>query len=1041
MVETNYKDGLVQLFLDDELKLESASVNGVTIGTYVEYEDVTVEKKDYDTALAGKDASLTFIEVMADGYISVDAGGKVTNINVNGGTLSGSPLCENARGYYGAAICLTSSDYTAAGTGALLITGGTFTNCAVNPSGGWLGHGGAIETYCGTLSVTDSLFIGNCADGTEFPPEGTTEQGRFLSGAAGGALALLYSTNTVTGGTFSGNSAYFGGAIQQNSGTLTVTGTLFTGNFTSGDVTSDHPTGNAGGAVELHNGATASITGSTFSGNYSRSGGAIYSDTFNKLVSEAAVTGSTFSDNAADYQGGAIYNYASMTVSNSVFTGNKVTDEETDPFKSRAFGGAIANTDNGTMTVTGGSFTGNTAFSGGAVATFIEYGAAGTADFTVKDAAFLNNTASYAGGGLYIQVVTEEAISVIGAEFSGNTAGYAGGAICQSWGTMAVAGGIFTSNSAANDGGAIAIWDYLENATAISDAEFTSNTALYGGAISHSYSAAPLDISGCMFTGNGGATTAQGGAIWNNWTDYGPNGVVTISGCTFSGNAARQGGAVYNDGNMKLEDVTLATESDTVFNGGSLAFAGANKLAADVVNDGKITFSVSGGDNALVDDLGKFSGSGTYLLKLAAEAASSGAAFAASAGTFSGSLSVKLGDVASSDSFTLDGGVIGNDLAVAGETVLRLKEAEGALSVKTEALENLVPAVSKDGSILVWTDDAAPEAGFLVEIASGGSFDAAIRIATDGTAFDVAGRAGDYSCRTARADGAFTADSASWTDADASPRQVASGANGRADVFFAQVSANDVWTAEYQARNLITGECVAIAGKNRVRDTFSGSASDANILYLSDTDNGDALFMDDIYSEFGDSARLNLIREVRAGAGDDVVDMTSERYTAELAGMTVRGGDGDDVLWGASGGNSLFGDAGNDRIAGGSGDDVIAGGAGNDVLHGGGGGNDVFTFGENWGADTVEQFADGSVTLWFESGDIANWNAETLTYADGNNSVTVSGVAADKVTLKFGSDKSEQFNALSAAGAFLGSTTEAVFETEAARTNGILASL
>ena len=61
--------------------------------------------------------------------------------------------------------------------------------------------------------------------------------------------------------------------------------------------------------------------------------------------------------------------------------------------------------------------------------------------------------------------------------------------------------------------------------------------------------------------------------------------------------------------------------------------------------------------------------------------------------------------------------------------------------------------------------------------------------------------------------------------------------------------------------------------------------------------------------------------------------------------------------------------------------------------------------------------------------------------SDGANSVKVSGVTADKVTLKFGDDGSAQYKDLAAAGAFLESTAEAVFETEAARQNGILASL
>ena len=1030
MVEVNFKDGSVQLYLGDTLKLEEAVINGydfeygLTIGSYVNEEwesdpetgewfsTVTRSDADYDSAVVGKGGALLNANVSDDGSVFSDAGGIISGINITGGTLSGSVVCENASGWYGAGICLTASN----GAGGVFLSGSTFTRCEVNPLNGYTGHGGAIETYGGVFSASDSIFTGNSANGFK---------------AAGGAPALMYSENTITGGTFSGNAAYFGGAIQQNAGTMTVTGASFFGNATAGDPSGTFMPG--GGAIEIHSGATASISGSTFGGNTAYAGGAICNDTFEGAVCEVSVDASVFEANTADYQGGAIYNYAVMSVTGSVFTGNMVVETETNSWTS--FGGAVVNTKNGDLTVTGGTFSANSAVQGGAIATFIDYGSSDTANLTVADAAFNSNTSMY-GGGIYIQTGTEDMTSVSGTDFSGNTASYGGGAICQCFGALTVTGGTFTANSAGNDGGAIAVWDSGKTAASVSGATFDSNTAAYGGAISHTWASVALLVSGCVFTGNGGDTTLQGGAVWN---DANSSGSVTISGSTFSGNAAGEGGAAWNGGGMRLENVTLATASDTVYNAGSLVFAGKNQLGADVVNAGKITFNLASATDAVVDDLGKVGGAGSCQLNLTAAAAASGAVLAASAGTFSGSLSVKLGDVASADSFTLNGGVIGNDLAVAGNTVLRLNDVQDVLSVKQETPETLVPVVSSDSSLIVWTGDGTAAGGYRFEIAAGasGSFESAIRIATDGTGFDVAGRAGDYSCRTAEQGGVFEADSTAWSVAETGFRQVESNANGRADIFFASVSENDVWTSAYVAKNMLTGEKVAIAGLNRIRDTFSGSASDANILYLSDTANGDALFMDDIYSEFGEAARISLIREVRAGAGADVVDMTSGRYTAELAGMTVRGGSGDDVIWGAAGGNNLFGDAGNDRIAGGTGDDVIAGGSGDDVLTGCGG-NDTFAFGENWGADTVEQSADGSVTLWFASGSEANWNAATLTYTDGNSSVAVSGVTADQVTLKFGDDKTETFAGLSAMGAFADLTSENIFET---KDTGIIASL
>ena len=283
-------------------------------------------------------------------------------------------------------------------------------------------------------------------------------------------------------------------------------------------------------------------------------------------------------------------------------------------------------------------------------------------------------------------------------------------------------------------------------------------------------------------------------------------------------------------------------------------------------------------------------------------------------------------------------------------------------------------------------------------------------------------------------------------EASAEPQIVKSNRDGISDVFFAK--SIGVWEFCYSAKHLGiagewkgTGEKASLFGKNKLADIIEGS-TDANTLLMTDDADGDALFVDDIHSALPGSvteqqSRIARIDEIRAGAGDDVVDMTSQRFEYVGDGLTIRGGEGNDVIWANKGGNRLFGDAGNDRIVGASGSDVIAGGIGNDRMHGGGG-DDIFTFGENWGSDTVEQLADGLVTLWFASGDESKWNTDTLTYTDGENSVKVSGVAADRITLKFGDDGSEQYDDLVSAGAFLDFTSERIFEEYG---KGILASL
>ena len=267
------------------------------------------------------------------------------------------------------------------------------------------------------------------------------------------------------------------------------------------------------------------------------------------------------------------------------------------------------------------------------------------------------------------------------------------------------------------------------------------------------------------------------------------------------------------------------------------------------------------------------------------------------------------------------------------------------------------------------------------------------------------------------------------------PKKVVSNKDGKLDLFFA--NSYTVWGSGYSAqhvgiKNVWEGTpCeVSLTGKNKIEDIFAGA--DANVLILSDTDNGDALFVDDIYTALPErvaaqQARISQIDEIRAGAGDDVVDMTSQRFDYVGDGVKIYGGLGNDTIWANKGNNSLFGDAGHDNLVGGVNDDVLVGGSGNDRMHGGGG-NDIFCFGGDWGSDTVEQLGDSKVTLWFESGDMSCWDESTLTYTDGTSKVTVIGVSADKIALKFGDDDSLRYDELADAGCFGDAASEKIFE-------------
>ena len=251
--------------------------------------------------------------------------------------------------------------------------------------------------------------------------------------------------------------------------------------------------------------------------------------------------------------------------------------------------------------------------------------------------------------------------------------------------------------------------------------------------------------------------------------------------------------------------------------------------------------------------------------------------------------------------------------------------------------------------------------------------------------------------------------------ADDAPALLEAPDNGLADLFFAR--SRGIWEDSYLAEHAITGERLAMAGKNRFCDIFR-SPNGASVLYLTDDGNGDAFFADDIYTEScngmgREAARLGGIREIRAGAGDDIVDLTSLRFDCG-DGITVRGGSGHDVLWGGGNGCVLFGDAGNDILAGTAGSDILVGGAGNDTILCLGG-SDTVCFGRAWGNDTVTQLDSGSLVLWFADGSLDHWDDAAKCYRDGGCSVTVTGGAS--ISLRFGNHY-EDYAELAAMGAF-----------------------
>ncbi len=648
--------------------------------------------------------------------------------------------------------------------------------------------------------------------------------------------------------------------------------------------------------------------------------------------------------------------------------------------------------------------------------------------------------------GAAIQTETGAIVQLNDAQFSNNTVegsaqNACGGAVYSYMSALTVTGGKFSDNKAVgatSAGGAICTlysgFNGIGEQTTISNAMFSGNRANYGGAVQQN--GGSMLITGATFTGNaaaaGGAVQIYAASYWQDGTKYDYYAAATIKDTVFNGNTAtEQGGAidVRTRCTLDMSGVTLQTASDTIANSGTITISGVNTINADVRTSGfgEIIFDLSAAtaETATVSDLGKFSG-GTYSLQFETAKECGKYMLAGNAAGFSGYLTVSIGD-------TLTGRFSVSNGDIAGTASFRNNGKEYKLIREDNALKLEVADAAG-------TEDSLTAANGLITLSMATDSGAnKVTLTKDGSdvSFEMLSREvktyglnGDWNCTSGELAAEFTSKAAD------NAQKFEAATDGASDIFFARKEG--IWT-NYQARNTNTNETKSITGLNRFNDIFAG-AGDASALFLTDDANGDALFLDDIYSFGGDAARLSSLDEIRAGNGSDIIDLTSERYTAELAGLMVRGGAGDDTIWGAACNQMLFGDAGNDTIAGGASDDIICGGSGNDVLSGGGG-TDIFCFSAGASGETdrimiPEEDYTSKMIIVFESGTKWNWDSSYTSISYGNGSVIDFGESPMGVEICVGTEYAG-YDKLASAGCFKDSHNSVFGESA----DGILAVL
>ncbi len=245
-------------------------------------------------------------------------------------------------------------------------------------------------------------------------------------------------------------------------------------------------------------------------------------------------------------------------------------------FAARYPGGAAP----GGPTLTNVSFVDNTAtWIGGGIYHYFN----GRID--LDDVEFDGNHAGNAGGAIHAAPSLTGELVMVHTDFTGNSTGGNGGAIDNSHGmTIAVRSALFSGNTAGGSGGGIHCPEFADSME-LEHVTFMENTAGTGGGVHHANVATVVNA---VFNGNI-ASTGDGGGLWSTG--------ATIANATFAGNAAPggNGGAVYhrNAGGgaplplLRLGNVTVAANTAGDAGGGLFVDAvGAAPLVTNSVFSG-----------------------------------------------------------------------------------------------------------------------------------------------------------------------------------------------------------------------------------------------------------------------------------------------------------------------------------------------------------------------------------------------------------------------------------------------------------------------
>ena len=526
-----------------------------------------------------------------DGNFSSHAGGAIYMLNLDGRMLVIGD--ENGANSNPSALIFRNNYSTGSSGGAIyagancytIIYGGvTFQgNEARNGSGGAVSVGGVCD-------IRNAVFTGNTA--------------RYN----GGAVNLSTPTDNVrttalTGCTFTNNSAANGGAVAMTGTNTTITNCDMSENTASSN----------GGAIYVNRmtgdvGATLAISGGELSENTAGGeAGALFAD----VNCTVGVTGTAIEDNESVSNGGAISLHgAALTLRNLTLSGNSAnstTPTEGDPVPGNAgavyasYRSVTDNTDpqnpvttrvDSSVTMQNCTVSNNHADGLGGAAMGIS-GNTGATLFTITGSSFTGNTANNHGGAINLSA---SGATVNTTSFTSNSTAKNGGAIyCSGGASLSGSGDTFTTNGSTNSqygGGAI----YSTGSTVnLTGATFTGNTATTNGGAIAAYSSSTVTLTNVTATGNTAGNVGGFGMAYNSTLTLTTSGssrntLGSLSDDTL-GNTAGAGGVIYADvdATINVSNADIGYNS-TTGSGGALYF----NTASGSISGSTVSHNTSG---------------------------------------------------------------------------------------------------------------------------------------------------------------------------------------------------------------------------------------------------------------------------------------------------------------------------------------------------------------------------------------------------------------------------------------------------------------